>query len=161
MLASVVCLGAMLFAERLHYFRSPESILKRFFAANQPEVLQADTLILAGSKVEDLVIEKLRDQNASKRRYMMVYLGSIRSSKAVNVLQQITADTSEPLYMRADALQSLFLIGTYAAQETAAVYAQQNDELGAFAGGLLKGNIKISRRRSFWDAFWSRDVEHL
>jgi hypothetical protein len=154
-----VFIGVALVVQRLHILAKPETVMAAFFASNSPEALQADVLILAGRKMEKTVLDQLLDENAPKRRYMLVYLSSIGSTNSISALHKIAANPNEPAYLRIEALQCLFLIDTDDARQLAKRHSQNNDELGVFASALLAGNAHFLHRRTFGDAFWCRDVE--
>ena len=120
-----------------------------------------DVLILSGRKAEEAVINALPNKEIAKRRYMVAYLGIIRSTNSIPLLTKIVADSSEPIYMRADALRSLYMVNSDVGMKISRSFAENADELGEFAGEGLKGRISPMPKRDFWDAFWCRDIEHL
>src|SRR5436305_1219282 len=85
----VILILAGLCVTRIGLFRSPQAVLSEFLRDNGPESLQADRLILSGKKTEGLALETIKEKDAPKRRYLIGYLGMIRSTKSIPRLEAI------------------------------------------------------------------------
>ena len=154
---SIFAIPVLLLLYRMRLFKTRNDIFNDFLQDNSPEALQADVLILAGRRPEDIAIRALRDTGSQKRRYIMVYLTAIHSVKAVPILKLIVADTKEPDYIRFEALQALRSLDTASASCLAANVSNTGGMHGELGSDIVRKRARPPRVRTFMDAFLYRD----
>ena len=102
-----------------------------------------DPLILAGDRVVPLVIRGVADRNMPKRRYAIQFLGNGGFDEAVPVLRRILADKAEDDWMRADALQAIYMIQQSEGAGLAVDYREQDGVLGTLARRAIAGDPEL------------------
>ena len=103
-------------------------------------------LILHSDLVTGRVIEEIKNRSMEKRRYAIGFLGIIRASEALPVLQEILNDDTEIDYFRADALESIYRISNGEGLRLAANYQERDDLLGYISTDLIRGSHKPFER---------------
>lgn len=96
------------------------------------------------------IVRDIADPDAPLRRYAISALGSLGCVDAVPVLHRIVRDEREPDYVRADALEALWLIDPSVAQSVSLLVVIRPDYLGQAAHRLLEG--RHPEAMSFWEA---------
>ena len=103
-----------------------------------------DPLIAAGKSMTPEICAAVAHQDMEKRRYAIGALGFIGDAAALPTLEGVLADTSEPDYVRADALRSIYQIdaarGTALAQE----HKDATDMVGEMAQAVLNKDPSLT-----------------
>ena len=89
---------------------SPEQALAAFYEEGRAEDQLMDPLILAGSDVIPLLERDLANPGMQRRRYAIGAMGNIGSKAALPILEKILSASTEPDYIRCDALTAIALI---------------------------------------------------
>ena len=135
-IASAVPILAIIYAFSLG--PSPHKVLSDFKTREVPESAFLEPLLDADrTEIEPLLIAEIADKSMARRRYAIEYLGQIKSTPALPVLEAILADDAEEGWMRADALQAISSIDLQRAQRHAHTYRDSPTELGRIARELL------------------------
>jgi len=120
--------------------RSPREAFDDFVRAeDRAEDQLTDPLVLAGPRVQPLVLDAVRDRNFKLRRYGIGFLGCAAYRPAAQTLREILRDESEQDYFRADALEALWSIDSNEGRALADAYSRRADILGRAARGIQTG----------------------
>jgi hypothetical protein len=93
-----------------------------------------------------------KKRTATRFRYAIGALGSLRCGNAAAYLNKVMRDDSEKPFVRGDALQALWLIEEPPPEEFARSVEARPDTLGRIAKDLLHGHRPWTLEA--WDAFW-------
>lgn len=140
--ASAVPLLAIIYAFSLG--PSPHKVLRDFKIDQVPESALIQPLLDADpSEMEPLLIFEIAAKDMVRRRYAIEYLGRIKSTSALPVLEAILADQTEQDGFRADALEAIGAIDRVRAERHALNYRESPDPLGRLARELLAGKPAV------------------
>ena len=136
---------------------SPEKAFNKFLSSTDlAEDQLKDPLILAGNKVVPIVLQNIENKDMPRRRYAIAFLGDIGSTDAIPALKQILSNKSETDFFRGDALQAIAMIDLNRGKTLAQKYSQGDSYLSMIAKEVLSEDNEVLKRRSYWDAFFSR-----
>ena len=120
-----------------------DTVWDAFYGA-QSETDIDDPLIAAGKSMTPEICAAVAHSDMEKRRYAIGALGFIGDAAALPTLERILANTSDPDYVRADALHSIYQIdaarGTALAQE----HKDATDMVGEMAQSVLNKDPSLT-----------------
>ena len=135
-------------------FNTPQGAVLAFTspAYRVPEEAIADPLMVTGKRAVPAVIAAVRDRTMPRRAYAIGYLGWAADQRALPVLEEILADSTERPDMRAVALEAIACIRIAAGDSLAALIGQDTTALGQAASRVFDGPECMFEGRSIWDA---------
>jgi len=142
--------------------KTADEALNKFFNNNVAEDQIMDPLILAGSKVVPLLLEKISDKSMQNRRYAIGAIGNIGDENAIPKLIGILNDPVEDSYFRCDALNSIAMISQETGRKLAQSYKADNDKcLAQLSEALLSSDAGVWEKmnymkRTYWQALLGR-----
>lgn len=132
---------------------SPQEALRQF---HHPGEVGEDQLtcplILAGPPACPAILAEVKKRYPTRFRYAIAALGNLRCQNAVSYLESVMHDEKEKDFVRADALEALWLIQEPPPEAFARSLEARPDFLGRTAKELLHGGWPWTQ--SPWDAVW-------
>jgi hypothetical protein len=114
-----------------------------FYAGDHEPELD-DPLIAAGKPMVPYICEAVSHPDMQLRRYAIGALGFIGDKRATPTLERILADTTQVDYVRADALQAIYLIDRERADRLARAALSATDSVGSTAEAILNRNPALT-----------------
>ena len=148
----VIILAVVVYRTRL--LRSEDQILEEFLLTQSPEIQQVDVLILTCGRITPKIIERIKERDTPKRKYMIAFLGAVKARQGIHQLRRLVEDPSETVGIRTDSLRAMGAIDSAVALALAERHLGEGGEFSEICGAYIDSEILPIPSRGFWDAFW-------